>query len=95
MKIVLIGAGGFGQPILTGIRLNDFGLIWLGAGPAAGLAGGPGADVTLERIDAHDPVDLDDPPVVDARDRLEPDPAHRFARSAERRAGDDRTVECL
>jgi len=34
----LIGAGGYGQPILTGIRLNDYGLIWLGAGPAAGLA---------------------------------------------------------
>jgi osmoprotectant transport system permease protein len=34
----LIGAGGFGQPILTGIRLNDVGLILEGAVPAAGLA---------------------------------------------------------
>jgi len=34
----LIGAGGFGQPILTGIRLDDLGLILEGAVPAAGLA---------------------------------------------------------
>ena len=34
----LIGAGGFGQPILTGIRLDDAGLILEGAVPAAGLA---------------------------------------------------------
>ena len=34
----LIGAGGYGQPILTGIRLNDVGLILRGAVPAAGLA---------------------------------------------------------
>lgn len=34
----LIGAGGYGQPILTGIRLNDFGLIMEGAVPAAVLA---------------------------------------------------------
>src|SRR5699024_9116558 len=34
----LIGAGGYGQPILTGIRLNDIGLILEGAIPAAGLA---------------------------------------------------------
>jgi len=34
----LIGAGGFGQPILTGIRLNDVGLILQGAIPAAVLA---------------------------------------------------------
>jgi osmoprotectant transport system permease protein len=34
----LIGAGGFGQPILTGIRLNDVGLILQGAIPAAALA---------------------------------------------------------
>ena len=27
----LVGAGGFGQPILTGIRLDDFGLILQGA----------------------------------------------------------------
>ena len=34
----LIGAGGFGQPILTGIRLADTGLILEGAIPAAMLA---------------------------------------------------------
>lgn len=34
----LIGAGGFGEPILTGIRLDDLGLILQGAVPAAGLA---------------------------------------------------------
>jgi osmoprotectant transport system permease protein len=34
----LIGAGGFGQPILTGIRLDDFGLILQGAVPAAAMA---------------------------------------------------------
>lgn len=34
----LIGAGGYGQPILTGIRLNDVGLILEGAVPAAVLA---------------------------------------------------------
>jgi len=34
----LIGAGGFGQPILTGIRLDDFGLILQGAIPAALMA---------------------------------------------------------
>lgn len=34
----LIGAGGYGQPILTGIRLNDTGLILQGAVPAALLA---------------------------------------------------------
>ncbi len=34
----LIGAGGYGQPILTGIRLNDVGLILEGALPAAALA---------------------------------------------------------
>jgi osmoprotectant transport system permease protein len=34
----LIGAGGYGQPILTGIRLNDVGLILQGAVPAALLA---------------------------------------------------------
>ncbi len=34
----LIGAGGYGQPILTGIRLNDTGLILQGAVPAAMLA---------------------------------------------------------
>jgi len=34
----LIGAGGYGQPILTGIRRDDFGLILEGAVPAALLA---------------------------------------------------------
>jgi osmoprotectant transport system permease protein len=34
----LVGAGGFGQPILTGIRLDDFGLILQGAVPAAAMA---------------------------------------------------------
>jgi osmoprotectant transport system permease protein len=34
----LIGAGGYGQPILSGIRLNDTGLILEGAIPAAILA---------------------------------------------------------
>ena len=33
----LIGAGGYGQPILTGIRLDDTGLILQGAIPAAAL----------------------------------------------------------
>jgi osmoprotectant transport system permease protein len=34
----LIGAGGYGQPIFTGIRLDDFGLVLEGAVPAALLA---------------------------------------------------------
>jgi osmoprotectant transport system permease protein len=34
----LIGAGGYGEPILTGIRLADFGLVLQGALPAALLA---------------------------------------------------------
>jgi osmoprotectant transport system permease protein len=34
----LIGAGGYGEPILTGIRLDDIGLILEGAIPAAALA---------------------------------------------------------
>ena len=34
----LVGAGGYGQPILTGIRLDDVGLILQGAVPAAVLA---------------------------------------------------------
>jgi osmoprotectant transport system permease protein len=34
----LIGAGGYGEPILTGIRLNDLGLVLEGAIPAAVLA---------------------------------------------------------
>jgi len=33
-----VGAGGFGQPILTGIRLDDFSLILQGAVPAAVMA---------------------------------------------------------
>jgi osmoprotectant transport system permease protein len=34
----LVGAGGYGQPILTGIRLMDWGLILLGAIPAGLMA---------------------------------------------------------
>jgi len=34
----LVGAGGYGQPILTGIRLDDFQLVMQGAIPAAVLA---------------------------------------------------------
>ena len=34
----LVGAGGLGQPIFTGIRLDDFGLVLEGALPAALLA---------------------------------------------------------
>jgi osmoprotectant transport system permease protein len=34
----LIGAGGYGEPILTGIRLNDLPLILEGAIPAAAMA---------------------------------------------------------
>lgn len=34
----LIGAGGYGEPILTGIRLNNIGLILEGAVPAAAMA---------------------------------------------------------
>jgi osmoprotectant transport system permease protein len=34
----LIGAGGYGEPILTGIRLDNFSLILEGAVPAAALA---------------------------------------------------------
>ncbi|MET0290397.1 MAG: ABC transporter permease subunit, partial [Pseudoxanthomonas sp.] len=34
----LIGAGGYGQPILTGIRLDNLGMILEGAIPAAVLA---------------------------------------------------------
>jgi osmoprotectant transport system permease protein len=34
----LIAAGGYGQPILTGIRLDDYGLILQGAVPAAAMA---------------------------------------------------------
>src|SRR5262249_27411228 len=45
----LIGAGGYGQPILTGIRLNDFGLILQGAVPAALMA--MGAERLFEAIE--------------------------------------------
>lgn len=34
----LVGAGGYGQPILTGIRLGDFSLVLQGAIPATLLA---------------------------------------------------------
>jgi len=34
----LVGAGGYGQSILTGIRLDDYGLILEGAIPSALLA---------------------------------------------------------
>ncbi len=34
----IIGAGGYGQPIMTGIRLDDVNLILQGAIPAAVLA---------------------------------------------------------
>ena len=34
----MIGAGGYGQPILTGIRLDDTALILEGALPSAALA---------------------------------------------------------
>lgn len=34
----LVGAGGYGQPILTGVRLDDTTLILEGAVPAAGFA---------------------------------------------------------
>jgi len=33
-----IGAGGYGEPIFAGVRLDDFGLIMEGAVPAALLA---------------------------------------------------------
>ena len=38
ISYVVAGAGGYGQPILTGIRLDDIGLILSGAVPAAVLA---------------------------------------------------------
>jgi osmoprotectant transport system permease protein len=47
----LVGAGGFGQPILTGIRLADTGLLLEGALPAAALALGVEAAFDgLERV---------------------------------------------
>ena len=46
----LIGAGGYGQPILTGIRLDDYGLIMQGAVPAAVMAlGAQGLFEVIER----------------------------------------------
>ena len=46
----LIGAGGYGQPILTGIRLDDLGLILEGAVPAASMAlGAQGLFALAER----------------------------------------------
>jgi osmoprotectant transport system permease protein len=53
----LIGAGGYGQPILTGIRLDDIGLIMQGAIPAALLAlAMQGAFELIERV--HTPRGL-------------------------------------
>ena len=47
----LIGAGGYGQPILAGIRLDDIGLILEGAVPAAALAlGAQGLFELVERL---------------------------------------------
>jgi osmoprotectant transport system permease protein len=43
----LIGAGGFGQPILTGIRLSNVGLVLEGAVPAALLALAVQAGLTI------------------------------------------------
>jgi osmoprotectant transport system permease protein len=34
----IIGAGGYGEPILSGVRLDDVGLIVQGAVPAAAMA---------------------------------------------------------
>ena len=47
----LIGAGGYGQPILTGIRLDDFGLILQGAVPAALMA--LGLEALLGAVEKH------------------------------------------
>jgi len=47
----LVGAGGFGQPIFTGIRLDDFPLILQGAIPASLLAlAAQGAFDVVERV---------------------------------------------
>jgi osmoprotectant transport system permease protein len=47
----LIGAGGYGQPIMTGIRLDNVGLILEGAVPAAVLAlAAQGVFEVLERV---------------------------------------------
>ncbi len=45
----LVGSGGYGQPILTGIRLNQYGTILMGAVPAAVMA--VGAQVLFEGLD--------------------------------------------
>jgi osmoprotectant transport system permease protein len=45
----LVGAGGYGQPILTGIRLDDVGLILEGAVPAALLA--LGVEALFDRLE--------------------------------------------
>jgi osmoprotectant transport system permease protein len=45
----LVGAGGYGQPILTGIRLADVGMILEGAVPAAALA--LGAEALFNRLE--------------------------------------------
>ena len=37
-RVLVIGAGGLGDPIVTGLALNDMGLILQGAVPAAMLA---------------------------------------------------------
>lgn len=51
----LIGAGGYGQPILTGIRLDDTALILEGAVPAALLAiAAQGAFAVVERVGLWD-----------------------------------------
>lgn len=47
----LVGAGGYGQPILTGIRLDDIGLILEGAVPAAGMA--IGAQLLFEGVERY------------------------------------------
>lgn len=44
-----VGAGGYGEPIMTGIRLQDTGVILQGAIPAALLA--VGAEFFFERVD--------------------------------------------
>ena len=38
LRVGLIGAGGYGQPIITGTRLNDIAIIMQGAIPAALMA---------------------------------------------------------
>ena len=58
----LIGAGGYGQPILTGIRLDDMGLILQGAVPAALLAvAAQGVFELVERLIVPEGLRLDEP----------------------------------